>query len=70
MRYITDRKRANAVGSAHAGTAKHWFMQVTAIILAILLPIFIYLFGSAIGMNQAGVAARFGNPFAALLTAT
>ena len=69
MRYITDHKRATGLGSAGTGTTKHWFMQVTAVILAVLVPIFLYLFGSAIGFSHAQVVERFSNPFTALLTA-
>lgn len=42
MRYLTDRKRATGKGSAHTGTEHHWYMQASAVGLAILVPVFVY----------------------------
>ena len=69
MRYITDRKRAEGRGSAHAGTEHHWSMQVSAVALAFLVPVWLYVFGSAIGGSRADVLATFARPFPAILTA-
>lgn len=69
MRYLTDRKRAEGKGAAHAGTEHHWSMTVTAVILAFLVPTWIYVFGSAIGGSRAEVIATFARPFPGILTA-
>lgn len=68
MRYITDRKRATGKGSAHTGTEHHWFMQVSAVGLAFLVPTFIYIFGSTLGGSYEEVVATFSHPFPAILT--
>jgi succinate dehydrogenase / fumarate reductase membrane anchor subunit len=69
MRYITDRKRAEGRGSAHVGTEHHWSMQVSAVALAFLVPVWLYVFGSAIGGTRDQVLATFARPFPAILTA-
>ena len=69
MRYLTDRKRAEGKGSAHTGTEHHWSMTVTAVILAFLVPTWLYVFGSALGGSRAEVLATFARPFPAILTA-
>ncbi|NBZ87658.1 succinate dehydrogenase, hydrophobic membrane anchor protein [Stagnihabitans tardus] len=69
MRYLTDRKRAVGKGSAHSGTEHHWSMTVTAVILAFLVPTWLYIFGSALGGTRAEVLATFARPFPAILTA-
>ena len=69
MRYMTDRKRAEGLGAARQGTHHHWQMMTGSIALAILMPIFIFTFGSALGGTHAEVAAFFGRPFPAILTA-
>jgi succinate dehydrogenase / fumarate reductase membrane anchor subunit len=69
MRFITDRKRAEGRGSAHAGTEHHWYMQVSSVGLAFVVPAFIYIVGSAIGGTHEEVLATFARPFPALLTA-
>jgi succinate dehydrogenase / fumarate reductase, membrane anchor subunit len=67
MRYLTDRKRAIGKGAAHAGTEHHWFMQVSAVGLAILVPIFVIAFGRILGGSYDEVRAFFGRPFVAIL---
>ncbi|RGP36773.1 succinate dehydrogenase, hydrophobic membrane anchor protein [Pseudotabrizicola alkalilacus] len=69
MRYLTDRKRAVGKGASGTGTEHHWAMQVTAVGLALLLPAWLYIFGSALGGTQAEVVATFSRPFPAILTA-
>lgn len=69
MRYITDRKRAIGRGASGTGTEHHWAMQVSAVGLALLLPVWLYVFGSALGGTQAEVVATFSRPFPAILTA-
>jgi len=69
MQYLTDRKRAVGAGASHTGTAHHWSMTVSAVTLAVMLPIWLYLFGSAVGGSRDQVVAAFANPFTAILTA-
>lgn len=69
MRYLTDRKRAVGRGASGTGTEHHWSMQVSAVGLAILVPTWIYIFGSTLGGTQAEVLATFARPFPAILTA-
>ncbi len=67
MRYLTDRKRAIGLGSAKSGTEHFWHMQVSAVALAILLPLFIFTFGRVVGAPYETVVAYFGRPFPALI---
>jgi succinate dehydrogenase / fumarate reductase membrane anchor subunit len=69
MRYLTDRKRAVGKGASHTGTADHWFMTVTAVALAVLVPVFILIFGHTLGKDHAGVMESFSRPGTAILTA-
>lgn len=68
MRYLTDRKRAVGKGASGTGTEHHWFMQVSAVGLAVLIPTFLYVFGSALGGSREEVLATFSRPFPAILT--
>jgi succinate dehydrogenase membrane anchor subunit len=69
MRYLTDRKRAEGRGTAHSGTAHHWYMQVSAFGLALIVPTFIFIFGKALGGSYADTIAVFSRPIPAILTA-
>ena len=62
MRYLTDRKRAEGRGAAHSGTAHHWYMQVSAFGLALIIPTFLYIFGQALGGDHANALAVFSRP--------
>ena len=69
MSYLTDRNRAVGAGASHTGTAHHWFMTMSSVALAVMLPVWLYLFGAAIGGTRDQVVAAFANPFTAILTA-
>jgi len=69
MRYITPRKAASGLGSARSGTTHHWHITVSSVALIILTPLFLIAVGQAIGLPQAEVAAHFGRPFPAIITA-
>ena len=69
MRYITPRKRAEGRGAAHHGTEHHWSMMVSAVGLAFLVPVWLYVFGKALGQSREVVVETFGSPFPAILTA-
>ena len=38
MAFLTDRKRANGMGSAKSGTLHHWHMIVSSVALVGLIP--------------------------------
>lgn len=69
MRYLTDRKRAEGRGAAGSGTEHHWAMTVSSVGLALLVPVWLYIFGSALGGTHDAVLAVFARPFPAILTA-
>ncbi len=69
MRYLTDRKRAERLGSAHRGTEHHWSMTLSAVGLALIVPTWLIVFGRALGQDRAGVLETFSHPFPAILTA-
>lgn len=69
MRYLTDRKRAEGKGASGTGTEHHWSMTVSAVGLAFLVPVWLYIFGKALGQSQEQVVATFGHPLPAILTA-
>lgn len=69
MRYLTDRKRAEGKGASGTGTEHHWHMQVSSVGLALMVPVWLYIFGSALGGTREEVVATFGHPFAAILSA-
>lgn len=67
MRYLTDRKRATGLGSAKSGTEHFWHMQISAVALAILVPLFIFTFGRILGGTYEEVVAYYGRPFPAIV---
>ena len=67
MRYLTDRKRATGLGSAKTGTEHFWHMQISAVALAILVPLFIFTFGRIVGGTYEEVVAYYGRPFPAIV---
>ena len=69
MRYLTDRKRAMGKGAAHTGAEHHWGMTVSAVVLACMVPTWLYIFGHAVGGSRAEVVATFARPVPAILTA-
>ena len=68
MRYLTDRKRAVGKGASHSGTEHHWYMQISSVALAFLLPVWVYIFGHALGQGHEAVVATFARPFPAIVT--
>ena len=68
MRYLTDRKRAVGKGAGHSGTEHHWYMQVSAVALAFLLPVWVFIFGRALGQGHEAVLDTFARPFPAIVT--
>lgn len=68
MRYLTDRKRATGRGAARSGTAHHWYMQVSAFGLALIVPTFLLLFGRALGGTRDEALAMFSHPLPAIVS--
>lgn len=69
MRYLTDRKRAMGMGSAKTGTEHFWAMKLSSVALLILVPLFVFTFGTVVGEDHATVVAFFGHPVPALIAA-
>ena len=67
MAYLTDRKRAEGLGSSKSGTMHFWHMQVSSVALALLVPVFVFSFGSILGAPYADVVAYFARPFPAII---
>ena len=68
MRYLTARKRAEGLGAAGSGTEHHWYMKLSGVGLALIIPVFLVAFGRALGGSRAEVIDAFANPFMAILT--
>ena len=69
MAYLTDRKRALGTGAAKTGTEHHWKMIVTSCALVILVPLFVFTFGPALGGSHEEVVAYYARPWPALVAA-
>ena len=67
MAFLTDRKRANGMGSAKTGTEHHWQMMVSSVALLILIPLFIFTFGPILGSSYEEVIAYYQRPFPAVI---
>ncbi|MBJ3763931.1 succinate dehydrogenase, hydrophobic membrane anchor protein [Maribius pontilimi] len=67
MSYMTDRKRAEGLGSAKSGTDHFWAMTKSSVGLLILVPLFIFTFGSALGGTYEEVVAYYSKPFPAIV---
>lgn len=67
MRYLTARKRAEGKGASHTGTEHHWYMTVSAVGLAFLVPLFVFVFGRALGSSHAEVLETFSHPIPAVI---
>ncbi|MEM7615825.1 MAG: succinate dehydrogenase, hydrophobic membrane anchor protein [Pseudomonadota bacterium] len=69
MAYLTDRKRAAGLGSAKNGTEHFWNMTVSSYALCVLVPLFIFTFGSILGAPYEEVVAYYARPFPAIVAA-
>ena len=67
MQFLTDRKRAQGLGSGHEGTHHHWQMMVTSMLLVVLVPVFVITFGIGLGGTHEDVLTYFARPFPALV---
>lgn len=69
MAFKTDRKRAMGLGSAKSGTAHHWSMTISSVALLVLLPLFVFTFGAALGGTYEETVAYYSRPFPAIIAA-
>lgn len=69
MGYMTDRKRAEGLGSAHDGTRHFWSMTVSSVGLLVLVPLFVFTFGPILGAPYEQVSSYFARPFPAIVAA-
>ncbi|EAQ23684.1 MULTISPECIES: succinate dehydrogenase, hydrophobic membrane anchor protein [unclassified Roseovarius] len=68
MRYLTARKRAEGKGAAGTGTEHFWYMKLSGVGLALIIPVFLVAFGRALGGDRTEVMAAFAHPGMAILT--
>ena len=69
MKFVSVYKRAVGMGSAKTGTEHFCQMKVSSVALLILMPLFVFTFGSIIGSSHSDVVAYFARPFPALVAA-
>ncbi|MBU2943696.1 succinate dehydrogenase, hydrophobic membrane anchor protein [Shimia thalassica] len=67
MAFLTDRKRAEYRGSSRHGTEHLWGQTISAVGLAILVPLFILTFGSILGSTYEEAIAYYQRPFPAII---
>ncbi|WBU63094.1 succinate dehydrogenase, hydrophobic membrane anchor protein [Paracoccus aerodenitrificans] len=68
MRYITPRKAAVGHGASHTGTQHHWWMTVSATVLAVLTPSFLMVIGTALQIpERREILGYFSQPYPALV---
>ncbi len=68
MQYLTDRKRAEGLGSAKTGTEHFWHMQISSWALIVLVPLFVFTVGPVIGEPYSVVIGTFARPWPAIIT--
>lgn len=66
MRYLTARKRAEGKGASGSGTEHFWFMQTTAVGLAILMPWVIVMLGRALWSDYGNAWFILMNPWVSI----
>ena len=67
MPYLTDRKRAMGLGAAGSGAQAHWRTMISSAGLLILVPLFVFTFGAALGRPYVEVLAYYAQPFPAIV---
>jgi len=69
MAYLTDRKRAQGLGSGRQGTHHHWQMMASSLALLFVIPAFVITFGIGLGKSQEEVMAYYSQPLPAIIMA-
>lgn len=67
--FLTDRKRATGLGSAKRGTSHYWSMIQSSVGLLVLVPLFVFTFGSILGSSYEEVVAYYSHPVPAIIAA-
>ena len=67
--YLTDHKRVSGLGSAGSGTAHFWRVTISSVALVVLVPLFVFTFGRAVGEPYEVVRAYYLRPFPAIVAA-
>lgn len=67
--YVTSRKLAENLGASGDGTHHHWHNVVSSVALVVLVPLFVFTFGSILGRPYEEVLTALANPFVAILFA-
>lgn len=67
MAFLTDRKRAVGLGSAKSGTEHFWAMKKSSFALLLLVPLFVFTFGPALGGTYEEILAYYSRPFPAIV---
>ena len=67
MRYLTDRKRAQGLGSAKSGTAHFWEQRLSAVALLLLTPLFVFPLAYNLGDSYEAVRDAYSHPINALI---
>ena len=68
MRYLTARKRAEGMGASGTGTEHFWYMKLSGVGLALIVPAFLVAFGRILGGDRAEVLDGLSHPAMAILT--
>lgn len=69
MQFLTDRKRADGLGSSHRGTQHHWQMMISSIAMVIVVPLFVITFGIGLGKTYEEVLVYYSQPLPAIIMA-
>lgn len=67
MRYLSNRKAAEGLGSAKSGTKHFWEQRVSAIALLVLVPLFVFPFAYNLGDGYEAVRAAYAHPVNAII---
>ncbi|MBV7377698.1 succinate dehydrogenase, hydrophobic membrane anchor protein [Maritimibacter dapengensis] len=67
MRFLTDRKRVEGLGSAKQGTGHFWEQRLSAIALLFLVPLFVLPFAYNLGDGYEEVRAAYAHPVNAVI---
>tara|TARA_A100000164_G_C21533619_1_gene597160 strand:+ start:278 stop:652 length:375 start_codon:yes stop_codon:yes gene_type:complete len=67
--FSTNVLRAFGIGKAKSGTEHLREMKVSSLLLLILIPLFVFTFGSIVGESHADVTLYFEKPLPSLICA-
>ncbi|PWJ22088.1 succinate dehydrogenase, hydrophobic membrane anchor protein [Jannaschia seohaensis] len=67
MAYLTDRKRVSGLGASGTGTEHHWHQTLLSVALLIMVPLFLFTFGTVLGAPYEEIVAYYSRPWPALI---